>query len=313
MYFIFIFIFGLILLLLGSRGVVSNALKLVSLFKIPPFVMGVSVVAIGTSLPEMIVSLFGGLDKSPDLALGNIVGSNITNIGFILGISLLLKPIYIGTKKTQKNMLITLAISLFLFFVLRFDKITSADGLFFIILGIIIISWQIIEGKKDGLIDEPPPETTKNPFITIILFFVSLIGLFIGGKLLVDSGVALANLFKTPPVIIGATAVAIGTSIPELAVSMSALIHKNVTRNEEKLIIGNILGSNIFNILFGVGILGLFGAKNFNNSFSLNAFLGFTLSLCLILFLYKGRKIPKYIGGIIIFFYVTYIAILLSQ
>lgn len=307
---LFLFIFGLFLLLIGSKGVIDNSLKLSSLFKIPPFVIGVSIVAIGTSLPEMVVSFFGGLDNSPGLALGNIIGSNIANIGFILGVSLLLRPIYIGTAKTQKNMLVTLATSLFLFITLLFDGITILHGIIFIVLGICVIWWQIVQGKKDGIIDEPPMENTKNPTLTVVLFIVSLVGLFIGGKLLVDSGIAIANLFKLPSVIIGATAVAIGTSIPELAVSITALTRKNVTKNEEKLVIGNILGSNIFNILFGVGTLGVFGIKNFDSPLSLYTFLGFTIALCLLLFLFRGEKIPKYIGGILLAPYIFYLILL---
>ncbi len=313
MYLLLLFTLGLILLLIGSKGVIANALKISGLFKIPPFVIGVSIVAIGTSLPEMVVSFFGGLNKSPGLALGNIIGSNIANIGFILGISLLLRPIYIGTKKTQKNMLVTLAVSVFLFFTLLLGGITLVHGLLFVILGIGVIWWQVVQGKKDGIIDEPSMERTKNPILTLSLFMASLVGLFIGGKLLVDSGVSIANLFKIKPVIIGATVVAIGTSIPELAVSITALTRKNVTRNEEKLVIGNILGSNIFNILFGVGTLGLFGVKNFNSQLSLYTFLGFTLVLCLLLFLFQGKKIPKYIGGILLISYIAYLVLLFGS
>ena len=310
---IYLFIIGLGLLLIGIRGFVSKSLKFSSLFKIPPFGIGVSIVAIGTSLPEMVVSFFVGIEKAPGLALGNIIGSNIANIGFILGISLLLKSIYIGTAKTQKNMLVALIISLFLFFTLLFGGITILHGLFFVFMGICVIIWQIRQGKKGFLEEEVQMENTKNPIFTVLLFIASLIGLFIGGKLIVDSGIAIANLFKIPPVIIGATAVAIGTSLPELAVSITALTRKNVTKNEEKLVIGNILGSNIFNILFGVGIMGIFGIKNFNSPLSVYVFIGFTLALSLMLFLFKGRKIPRYYGGILLIPYIVYLIILFGS
>ena len=309
MYPVVFFIVGLLLLLIGSRGVIKNALIISTLTKMPAFVIGITIVAIGTSLPEMVVSFFGGLEKSGDLSLGNIIGSNIANIGLIFGISLLLKPIYIGRTKTQKNMLVSLFVSLFLFSILLIGGLSKIHGLVFVLLGIVVILWQIVQGKNDGIIDAPVIRKTINPFFAFGFFFASLVALFIGGKLLVDSGVAIANWFKISPAIIGATVVAIGTSIPELAVSVSALLGKT-SEDEEKLVIGNILGSNIFNILFGVGILGLFGVRNFTNVVSLYALLIFTVFFFSLSVIFKGNKIPRYFGFVLILFYVIYMVIL---
>ncbi|HVF69492.1 MAG TPA: calcium/sodium antiporter [Xanthomonadales bacterium] len=303
------FILGLLLLLIGSQGVIRNALIISTLTRIPAFVIGVTIVAIGTSLPEMVVSFFGGLEESPDLALGNIIGSNTANIGLILGISLLLKPIYIGKTKTQKNMLISLVVSLYLFTTLLIGGLSQLHGLVFVVLGVVVIWWQIIQGKKDGIIEAPVIKQMINPVLAFSFFSASLVALFIGGKLLVDGGISIATLFKIPPAIIGATAVAIGTSIPELAVSVSALLGKT-SRDEEKLVIGNILGSNIFNILFGAGMLGLFGVKNFTNLVSLYAFLIFSVFFFFLLLIFKGNKIPRYFGFVFLAVYITYFVFL---
>ncbi len=306
---LFLIIVGLTLLLLGSRGVISNAIRISALTKIPPFIVGVTIVAIGTSLPEMVVSFFGGLEKASGLALGNIIGSNIANIGLILGISLLMHPIYIGRTSTQKNMLVTLIVGLLLFITLLIDGITIAHGVFFVIVGFGVIIWQIVQGKNDGLVDEQTAQLPKNPALTILFFLASLFCLFLGGKFLVDGGVAIATLFHIPEVIIGITVLAVGTSLPELAVSITALA-KHVTKAEQKLVVGNILGSNIFNILFGAGMLGIFGVKHFNSSVSLYALLIFTLVLGLLIYLFRGKTIPQYIGAGLVFSYVLYLILL---
>lgn len=308
----FLFILGLVLLLLGSRGVIANAIRISTLTKIPPFIIGVTIVAIGTSLPEMVVSFFGGLEKASGLALGNIIGSNIANIGLILGISLLIRPLYIGQTKTQKNMLVMLLVSIFLFLTLFFDGITLLHGVVFVALGFGVIIWQIIQGKNDGFIDPQQSKPPKYPLLTVGLFLASLLALVVGGKLLVDGGILLAQLLHVPPVIIGVVAVALGTSLPELAVSITALT-KHVTRNEEKLVIGNILGSNIFNILFGAGMLGLFGVKHFTSPVSLYAFLFFTIAFGFLLYLFRAKKLPRLVGASFILAYLLYLFLLLSE
>lgn len=303
----FLFTIGLVLLLLGSSGVIKNALIISRLTRISPLVIGVTLVAIGTSLPEIVVSFFGGLEEAPDLALGNIIGSNIANIGFILGVSLIIKPIYIGRTKTQKNMLITLLVSLFLFATLVLDGLTVVHGLVFIILGFGFIWWLVTQGRREELPEELSRKHNNiNPAFAVGSFILSIAALIFGGKLLVDTGITIANLLKIPETIVGITAIAIGTSLPELAVSVIGLT-RNTTREGEKLIIGNILGSNIFNILFGAGILGLFGIKHFDNDLSLYAFLIFTIMLCFLINIFKGRTIPRYCGIILLILYINYL------
>lgn len=308
---IFLFILGLALLLLGSTGVVKNAIIISRLAKISPLIIGVTIVAIGTSLPEITVSFFGGVEKATDLSLGNIIGSNIANIGLILGVSLLIKRIYIGKNKTQKNMLATLFISIILFATLLIDGLTIMHGLIFVILGFGFIGWLVKKGRKEELPEELLSKHADNPILAVGVFIISLIALIIGGKLLVDAGVSLAHLLKISEEIIGITALAIGTSLPELAVSIIGLTRSS-SYNEEKLVVGNILGSNIFNIVFGAGTLGLFGIKHFNDYLSLYVFLIFTVFLCLLIYYFKGKTIPRYFGGILVTLYIIYLVVIIK-
>lgn len=307
-----LFLTGLALLLFGSRGVVNNALIIAKLTKIPPLVIGITVVAIGTSLPEIVVSFFGGIEHAPGLALGNIIGSSIANIGLIFGLALLLHPVYIGQTKTQRNMWVCLVVSLLLFVLLMIDGINIGHSLFFLLAGFLVIIWQVKQGKESILTEEIEAPPSKNHVITISVLLGSLVGLFLGGKLLVDSGVAIAKFFGVPDEIIGIVAVSVGTSLPELAVSVLALSN-HITKDKEKLVVGNILGSNIFNVLFGAGILGTFGVSYFQNQYTLFAFMFFTIAFSFLILYFKAREIPRYVGLLLLLGYFTYLFFLFLE
>lgn len=303
------FLLGLVLLLLGSRGIVQNALSIASRLRISPLTIGITVVAIGTSLPEIVISLFGGLDKATDLALGNIVGSNIANIGLIFGLILTFHSLYIGRTKTQKNMLLYLLLTPAFFLLLIFGQLKFFSGIIFLIWGFSALYWQIIQGQKgaeeeDKEVIAKLAKVRRNPMLAGILFIVSLGIVISGGKLLVDNGIEIARFFNVSQVIIGITVVAIGTSLPELAVSIAGLAAK-----EEKLVVGNILGSNIFNILFGGGILGSFGAGGLDNYASLILFVIFSFFFCFLIYKFKGQTVPRYFGPTLLFIYGAYLGL----
>jgi len=142
------FVLGLGLLVIGGRGVVDNALTIASRLKLSPLIIGITIVAIGTSLPEIVVSFFGGLDKATDLALGNIIGSNISNIGLIFGLLLLINGLYIGSIKTQKNMIFYLVLSIVFSFVLLFGRLNLIHGIILLVFCFLVLTWQIIQGRK---------------------------------------------------------------------------------------------------------------------------------------------------------------------
>jgi len=302
-----LFLLGLGLLVIGGRGVVNNALAIASRLKLPPLIIGITIVAIGTSLPEIVVSFFGGLDKATDLALGNIIGSNISNIGLIFGLSLLLNGLYIGSMKTQKNMIFYLVLSIAFFLILLFSGLNPIQGVFFLLFGFFVLIWQIIQGRKgvfeeDKEIFEELSKIGRNPVFACLLFVSSLALLVGGSKLVVDSGVEIAHLLGVSPFMIGITVIAVGTSLPELSVSLVG-----IAAREEKLVVGNILGSNIYNILLGGGILGLFGTDRLEAISPLIFFIIFSFFFCFLIYAFKGRKISRYFGFAMLGFYVIYL------
>lgn len=308
---ILFFLGGLVLLLFGAGGVVNSALGIARKIRISPLVVGITAVAIGTSLPEITVSFFGGVDRATHLALGNIIGSNIANIGLILGVSILLDGIHVGRYKTQSNAVIYFLLIIAIFLILLTGSLNFVFGTMLILSGFAVLWWQIRQGINGALIEDKKllqqmAKTHENPLILGLYFILSLTFLVIGGRLLVNYGVILANLFNISQTAIGITAVALGTSLPELAVSIIGLI-----KHQEKLVVGNILGSNIFNILFGGGILGLYEVHNLGNNPTLIAFLIFSLLLSLMLYKFKGKEIPRYYGVILLFLYGTYLLLTL--
>jgi len=306
------FLAGLILLLLGANGIVNCALKIARKIHMSPLVVGITVVAIGTSLPEIVVSFFGGIDNATHLALGNIIGSNIANIGLILGISLLFSDVRVGTHKTQSNGILYFSLSLVVFLILLTNNLNFISGSALILSGLAILWKQIHQGLNGALIEDKKMfqkmTIAHDNSLTLGLYFtISLIIIVVGGKLLVDYGVILARIFGLSETIIGITLIAIGTSLPELAVTVMGILKK-----EEKLVLGNILGSNMYNILLGGGILGLFNVKSLDNNPTLLFFLSLSFMLSYVIFAFKGMQIPRYYGAILLFFYGVYLALMFT-
>lgn len=304
---LFYLLIGLLLLVIGSKGTVHNASVLSKKLNIPSLVIGIIFVGIGTSLPELFVTLFSGLDKASDLGLGNIIGSNITNVGLIFGVAILLNSVYIGTVKTQKNAFIYFFLVLFFSLLLFMREFSFLSGLLLLLLGFLLIAWEIIEGRK-GSFEEDKKEmrnlsSTNSSFLFISLyFFLSLMSLILGSKLVVDSGVEIASLFGVSSFIIGATIIAMGTSLPELSITITGSL-----AGEKKIVMGNILGSNIYNILLCGGLLGVFNVQSLIDLRSLFFFIFVSLFFCFLIFLHKGKIIPRFFGFLLLAFYFFYL------
>lgn len=316
MFDIFVFFLGLFLLVIGGTGVIDNSLALAGKLKISPLIVGIIFVGIGTSLPEIFISIFSGLDGATELGLGSIIGSNIAHICLFLGAVLLfIKEISVGEVKTQQNALLMLSLTFIFSLFLIIKKFLFLPGLIFIILGFVVIYWHIKEGKR-GAISEDRKDMEKlnninneKKLSTIgFLFVISLIFLILGGKLVVDSGTKIAQLLGVSSFIIGATVVAVGTSLPELTVTIGGALKEK----DDKLVVGNILGSNIYNILFCGGILGLFNTGGINNPLTIAVFVISNLFFITLVFLYRGRKIPRYFSIILLALYILYLRFLFT-
>lgn len=247
---VLLFIAGLVGLYLGGEGLVNGASNLARKLGISPLVVGLTVVAFGTSAPEFLVCIIAALQGSSDLVIGNIVGSNISNIALILGFSAILTPIIVNRKLLRVEVPIMIALSFVLYGFSWGLNIGRIEGAVLFLSLIAFTFFSYYAAKKEPKEAEDIDDTSQGgSYLRQAVYLVlGLVGLVVGAHLVVDSAITLAQMFGVSEFIIGITAVAIGTSLPELSTSIVAAVRK-----EQDLIIGNIIGSNIFNI----GILGL--------------------------------------------------------
>lgn len=254
---LFIFV-GFVLLIKGADWLVNGSVKIAQRLHIPEIIIGLTIVSIGTSMPELIVSITSALGGHSDMALGNVIGSNICNILLILGLSAIVRPIVF--KKETKYIEIPMAIGatiLLLFFGNNGENIISrVDGAFLIIFFIMFIAYTIYMGRKESKAEiekEKLEGTTKEKekyglLKAIGLIIIGIVGLKYGGDLVVNNSCEVARIMGISEKIISLTIIAIGTSLPELVTSVTAAF-----KNESDIAIGNIVGSNIFNILLIIG------------------------------------------------------------
>ena len=243
-------IVGLLVLVAGGDWLLKSAVALSLRLRVPKIVIGLTVVSFATSAPELIVSVQSALDGFPDLAVANVVGSNIANLGLVLGITLMLGSIEVTRSFYKTDWPLMMFASLLLFGTTVFDgQISSAEGwMFFGLLGLFV--WFIVKFQKTAVVDELPeddaPLSLAKTWGYLLIGGVALWG---GSGLLVQSAVSIATALGVSDRIIGITVVSVGTSIPELAASVIAVLKK-----EKAISLGNLLGSNIFNVFAVLGI-----------------------------------------------------------
>ena len=245
---------GLIMLFIGAEGLIRGSSNLAIKIGITPLVVGLTVVAFGTSTPELVVSLKAALLGNSSISLGNVVGSNIANIALILGVAALIKPLDVHAKVIMREIPIMIGISLLLILFLLDGELGFIDGLVFVsgIITYTFVNVWMARKEKSPEVDKEFKDGLKSKLgipVSIVLMIAGLGLLILGANLFVQSAVAIAKMFNVSDAIIGLTIVAIGTSLPELITSIVAAYKK-----ESDIAIGNVVGSNIFNIL---GILGI--------------------------------------------------------
>ncbi|OPX28189.1 MAG: hypothetical protein B1H08_06365 [Candidatus Omnitrophica bacterium 4484_171] len=317
MYNIVIFVSGLILLIYSSGFLIQSSVKLSFLLRLAPLFIGIIIVAFGTSAPELAVGITAALKHQKAIALGNIVGSNISNIGLILGLCAIFMPLKIN-KDIFKKELPIMILSTALLYVFSLDRILSRiDGLVFVVLFIIFcfISFksartseyhQEVAGFKFNKI----LKGINSKLLIGVFIFVSIILVIWGANLMVKSGVNIAHIFGISPWVIGITVFAVGTSLPELAASMAASVKK-----VSSIGVGNIVGSNIFNILLVLGAVSLIRPITIDTSsvlvFEMPALLLF--NILLVIFMRTSFKISRIEGFILLASYVTFIIVLITK
>ena len=249
----FLILLGFILLILGGNWLLKSAVSISLGLKIPKIIIGMTVVSFATSAPELIVSINSAVNGYPDLALGNVIGSNIANLALVLGITLLIAEMDVQKSFFTTNWPAMIAASLLLFFFLRNDYLISDfEGLIFVLFLIFFLVY-LFRFQNDEIIDDLPEDEDLLPtYKTFTLFLFGSVGLWGGSEMLITGATDLAITLGVGERLIGVTVVSVGTSIPELAASIIAVLKK-----EKAISLGNLVGSNIFNILAVVGITSL--------------------------------------------------------
>lgn len=313
------FLGGLALLVVGANTLVRGASRLALSFGISPLVVGLTIVAFGTSAPEVAVSVGAVLDGKTDIAIGNVVGSNILNVLFILGISALIAPLVVNIQLIRQEVPIMLGASLLLLAFTFDGKLAFAEGgLLFALLvaytGFLVVqSRRETQAAKDEFAEEFEPARAgawdSHWAAQIGLIIVGLAALVFGSDYLVQASVNFARALGVSDLVIGLTIVAAGTSMPEVATSIMAAI-----KGERDIAVGNVVGSNTFNILGCLGLsslvsgdMGLVVAPSVL-SFDIWVMLAVALA-CLPVFI-TGREIARWEGGIFVGYYVAYVAYL---
>jgi cation:H+ antiporter len=295
--------------MLAANALVHFVEKFAAKIKLSPLVIGATLIAIGTSLPETFVAISSISQHVPNISLGDIIGSNIANISLILGMGILLFPVRVGTNKTQKNNLIILLLTtsfVLLFFIpapIR-KSLALFLALFYVLFIVVEIIWgEIGSHKEDRRALNKMHKYRGRPIAFFLGILFSLAGLIISSKYLVSSALNIAAMLKIDPEVVGLSLIAVGTSLPELVTTVISALNK-----EWKLLLGDIQGSNIYNLSVLGAVLILFGdGYGSAHTFSLIYLMLTTTTFFLLIKKYEGVIIPRIYGLLYLISYGVYL------
>lgn len=304
------FILGLVLLIAGAEVLVKGSSRLASSFGVSPLIIGLTVVAFGTSSPELAVSIKSALSGQSGIAVGNVVGSNIFNVLFILGISALIIPLQVSKQLIRLDVPLMIFLSAFLLILSLDTAYSRIDGLLLTFGLMIYIVFLFYQNRKDNGLTQSDStadienSTTGNRSVNVVLVIVGLVLLVFGSRWLVDSAVSFAEYLGISELIIGLTIIAAGTSLPEVVTSIIAAV-----RGERDIAVGNIVGSNIFNIMGVLGISSIVAPTGLDISSSVIRFdipiMIVVAFACLPIF-FTGGVISRWEGGLLLMYYMAY-------
>ena len=298
---ILLLVIGFVLLIRGADAFIDGASALARRFNIPEIIIGLSIVAFGTSAPEAAVSISSVLQGASGVAVGNVLGSNIVNILLILGVSSVIAPLAVQKKTIQYEIPFVIFITIMLMWIgIRYGAITRSGAAVLCLCFVLFLGYLYFSAKKEIVNATKTPEMSMTKILVYIV--IGACALVLGSDLTVDSSVKLAEILHVPNRIIGLSLVAFGTSLPELVTCIVAARKKRVG-----LILGNIIGSNIFNILFVLGITGLIAPIKFDYAFTTDTAISVVITTILWLITIYGHKLTRSVG---IFFLVCYVGYL---
>jgi cation:H+ antiporter len=296
---------GFVLLLKGADYFVDGAVGIAQRFHIPQIVIGLTIVAFGTSAPEAAISIVAGIGGSADLSVGNILGSNIMNILLILGLTACIRPLKVQKNTVRYEMPFLIGISVLLAAMGYLEQeLTLSSGLILWGVFLCFFAYLIVQAKKGG--DEEETGEKKSIWMILLMTAGGLAAIVFGSQLTVDNASAIATAMGMTDRLIGLTIVAFGTSLPELITSVTA-----ARKGSADIAIGNIIGSNIFNILFVLGTTSLITAVPYQRAFLLDGIIGIAAAAFLMVTTAKDRVLRRWAGLVMLIAYAGYFAHLL--
>ena len=280
---IFLIIIGFFLLMKGADLLVDGASNIAKKFKIPDIVIGLTIVSIGTSMPELFVSITSSFQNVSDISVGNVIGSNLCNLLLILGVTSIIKDIHFENSTKYIELPFLIFTNIMLFILVQDGILSQKESCLLVFLFICFLTYTYIKSKKDikSLSTNKPISLLKSIFFIII----GIVALKYGGDFVVENSKKLAHLFHISNKIIGCTIIAIGTSLPELITSIVSALKGNTD-----LALGNIIGSNIFNILLILGTSSFISTIHFSMNYNLDIIILYTASLLLFIFPHISPK-----------------------
>ena len=314
---IFLLIVGLAILIAGAEGLVRGAASIAKRWGVSALVIGLTVVAFGTSMPELTVNMYSAWLGNADIAIGNVIGSNISNILLILGLSAVMRTLTVRSSTVWREIPFALLAAGLVFIFgndalfdgTGYNAMTRTDGLALLaVFG--IFCYYTFSIAKNAADDESETVHLYGKWASLGLIFLGLVGLVVGGKLLVDSAVSLATLAGLSDQLIGLTIVAVGTSFPELATSLVA-----VRKGHVDIAIGNVVGSNIFNVLWILGLTSTILQLPFNPAVNFDVAVNIIVTFILFVAMFIGKKhhLERWQGAVLILMYIAYVGYLVFR
>jgi cation:H+ antiporter len=317
-----LFITGLALLVSGAELLVRGASRLAATFGMSPLVIGLTVVALGTSAPEIAISIGASLKGQTDVAVGNVVGSNIFNVLFILGVSALIVPLAVARQVIRQEVPVMIGASVLLLALILDDSLDRLDGALLTLLCVAYLTFLIIQSRREARTPGDAGRTSGEASrararagrstglaLQVALILAGLIALVVGARLLVGAAVDFARALGVSELVIGLTIVAAGTSLPEVAASVAAAL-----RGERDMAVGNVLGSNILNILACLGLASLVAPGPLAiapSVLNFDIWVMLAAALACLPVLVTGREIARWEGGVFVAYYSAYAAYLI--
>ncbi len=310
---IFLFILGFVFLIYGGNLLVDGASSLAKNLRISDLVIGLTIVSFGTSAPELTVNILASIQNKSDITIGNVIGSNIANILLILGATAFLAPVSVKHSTIWKEIPFSM-LAVIVFFIMANDQlfnndgknvISRSDGFLLVCFFIIFLAYAISLSRQSS--EEQLVPAKYRIIISIVLIIVGSVGLTVGGEMVVDSGSKIARALGVSEAFIGFSLIALGTSLPELFTSIIAALKKN-----SDIAVGNVVGSNIFNILWILGVSAIIRPINYKFGYNVDLALLISISFLLFTFMFTGKKfhLHKVEGTSLLIAYVLYLLFL---